>query len=376
MDAVDVVVIGAGIAGLSAAAALAEHVSVCVVEMETVPAHHATGRSAALYIPTYGPPTVRRLTAASSAFFHSADEGRSPTPLITPRPVMFVADAEHRVDLDRQIVELGRAGGHLELVDGRAARDRCPALRPEWVEAAGVDHDAYDIDVAATVAAFRRRLVDRGGRLQTDHRVIDLDRRAAGWTVTTTNGAISTGTVVNAAGAWVDRVAALAGIAALGFEPRRRTMGIGPVSTGHDIGDHFVAHTAMHFYFGAEHGDVMFSPADATPSEPTDARPEEIDLALAIDRINEATTIGLRSVRQSWAGLRTFSPDGDLVLGPDPADPRFVWCGGQGGYGIHTSAGAAKATAALTLGEPLPQELTETGLTPAALTAERLTDAP
>lgn len=376
MENVDVVVIGAGIAGLSAAAALAGEVSVMVVEMESSPAHHATGRSAALYIPTYGPPNVRRLTAASAHFFGSDDDGRAPTPLVSPRSVMFVADADHRSHLIRLSENMGEAGGRLELIDADAARTRCPVLRDEWVVGAGVDHDAFDIDVAATVASFRSTLVEAGGKIRTDHRVTALDRGADGWTVTTTSGSISTGTVVNASGAWVDRVAALAGIEPFGFVPKRRTMGISPLADGVDPGDHFVAHVETGFYFGAEHGGLMFSPADETPSEPTDARPEEIDLAMAIERINEATTLGLRSVRQSWAGLRTFSPDGDLVIGPDPTEPSFIWCGGQGGYGIHTAPAAAMATAALALGRPLPAPLVDVGLTPEHVLPNRLVGKP
>lgn len=372
MESVDVLVIGAGVAGLSSAAALADDVSVMVVEMESTPAHHATGRSAALYLPTYGPPTVRRLTAASAAFFHSCDDGRSATPLVSPRSVMYVADDGHREHLTGLADGMGEAGGTLELIDAPAARTRCPALRDDWVVAGGVDHDALDIDVAATVATFRSRLVERGGQIRTDHRVTDLHRNVGGWTVTTTSGSISAGRVVNASGAWVDRVAEIAGLEPLGFVPKRRTMGVGPVAVGVDPGDHFIAHADMAFYFGAEHGGVMFSPADETPSEPTDARPEEIDLAIAIDRVNEATTLGLRSVRQSWAGLRTFSADGDLVIGPDPDEPTFIWCGGQGGYGIHTSAAAAMATAALTLGTALPGPLVDVGLEPDDLLPHRL----
>ncbi len=372
MESVDVVVIGAGIAGLSAAAALAPDVSVVVVDMEASPAHHATGRSAALYIPTYGPPNVRRLTAASAEFFHSGGDGRATSPLISPRMVMFVADDDHHQHLLDFEASHGEAGGRLEIIDSAASRVRCPGLRPEWVVAAGVDHDAYDIDVAATVATFRSALIERGGQIRTDHHVTAIERSRDGWTVTTSGGPISAGIVLNAAGAWVDHVAAMAGITPLGFVPKRRTMGIGPIAAGEDAGDHFVAHAAMHFYFGGEHGDLMFSPADETPSEPVDARPEEIDVALAIERINEATTLGLRSVRQSWAGLRTFSPDGDLVIGPDPSDASFVWCGGQGGYGIHTAPAAASATAALTLGGELPTELQDVGLTPSDLLPDRL----
>ena len=372
METVDVVVVGAGIAGLSAAAELAADVSVAVVDMEHSPAHHATGRSAALYLPTYGPASVRRLTAASSEFFLTGAAGRAASPLVSPRTVMYVADDEHHQHLLDFAASHGVAGGELEIIGGAASRVRCPGLRTEWVVAAGIDHDAFDIDVAATVATFRSMLVEGGGRILTDHRVNAIERSRDGWTVTTSAGALSAGVVVNAAGAWVDHVAQIAGMTPLGFIPKRRSMGIGPVARGEDAGDHFVAHAAMHFYFGAEHGDLMFSPADETPSEPVDARPEEIDLALAIDRINGATTLGLRSVRQSWAGLRTFSPDGGLVIGPDPADTSFVWCGGQGGYGIHTAPAAAMATAALALGAALPASLQDVGLTPNDVLADRL----
>lgn len=372
MESVDVVVVGGGIAGMSCAAHLATDVSVAVVEMEATPGHHATGRSAALYLPTYGPTTVRRLTAASVDFFRSAGDGRAPTPLVTPRSVMYVADEAHLARLRSLAESLGVAGGDLELIGPTECRRRCPALEPAWVVAGGVDHDAMDIDVAATMATFRSMLIERGGRLRTDHRVTAIDRSAAGWEVTTTEQSFSTGMIVNAAGAWVDDVARLAAVEPLGFEPRRRTMGIGPVAAGTDAGDHFVAHADMDFYFHAEHGDLMFSPADETPSEPTDARPEEIDVALAIERINEATSLGLRSVRQAWAGLRTFSPDGSLVLGPDPVEPGFVWCAGQGGYGIHTAPAAALATASLALGRPLPEELGTAGLTSEQLGAGRL----
>lgn len=368
----DVVVIGAGIAGLSAAAALSSDASVVVVEMEDTPAHHATGRSAALFLPTYGPATVRRLAAASAEFFRSAGHGRAESPVVSPRSVMYVADAEHEQQLVAMTGELGQAGGRLELIDAAECRERCPALRDDWVVAGALDPDALDIDVAATVATFRSELIGNGGQLRVGHRVTAIDRTNDGWTVHTTAGSYSTGTIVNAAGAWVDEVAMLAGVAPLGFEPKRRTMAVSPFATDADPGDHFVAHATMDFYFSAERSDaIMYSPADETPSEPTDARPEEIDVAMAIERINEATTLDLRSVRQQWAGLRTFSPDGDLVIGPDATEPSFVWCGGQGGYGIETSPAAGLATAALASGHALPDGLVAAGLTPAALSSTR-----
>lgn len=367
----DVVVVGAGIAGLSAAAELAAECTVRVLETESAPTHHATGRSAALFIPTYGPPTVRRLTAASRGWFESNGNGRSDVGLMSHRYVMFATDQANLGRLEDRVSSMGDAGGHLERIDAAEARAICPALRPEWVVAGGVDSDAHDLDVAAIVGLYRRLLSERGGHVHTDQRVTALSRTASGWALETTAGDVTCDLVVNAAGAWVDEVAESAGVAALGFEPRRRTIAVSRQAQGCDPGKAFVAHANEEFYFGAEPGGVLFSPADETPSEPCDAKPEEVDIAYAIERINEATSLGLRSVQASWAGLRTFGADGSVVIGPDPAEPTFVWCAGQGGYGIHTAPAAAQATAAVALGTSLPKHLTEAGLTIAALGPNR-----
>ncbi len=369
-----VAVVGAGIAGLSAAARLAAHTDVVVLEMEATPAHHASGRSAALYIPTYGPPPIRRLTRAGFDWFHSRGHGAADVDLISPRTVMFAADEDHVSHLADTARSMGDAGGTLELIDADAARAICPGLRPDWVVAGGVDRDAYDMDVAAIVDTFRRELRSHGGRIDLAHRVTALTRLATGWRLETTGGPIECDVVVNAAGAWVDDVARSAGLTPLGFVPKRRTIGIGRLDPMNAslVGPAFVAHAAEQWYFGAEPGGVLFSPADETPSEPCDARPEEIDLARALDGIDQATTLGIRSVSSSWAGLRTFSPDGSIVIGPDPDEETFVWCGGQGGYGIHTSVAAASATTAAVLGEPLPPDLLAAGLTFTDLAPGRL----
>lgn len=372
MESCDVLVIGAGIAGLSAGAELAEHCSVLVVDMEATPAHHATGRSAALYIPTYGPPAIRRLTRASRAWLESRAHGLADTDLISPRLVMYATDEAHIDDLHRMVENMDNAGGTLHRLDADETRALCPALRPDWVVAGGVDRDAFDLDVAAIVATYRRRLAAAGGQVALDHRVTALERSGSGWRAVTTAGEIGCGRVVNAAGAWVDDVATLAGLPPLGFVPKRRTIGVSPRREDSDPGDAFVAHVAEQFYFGREAGGLLFSPADETPSAAVDAKPEEIDLARAIDAINTCTTLGLRSVSSSWAGLRTFSADGSIVIGPDPAEPTFVWCGGQGGYGIHTCPAAARATAALTLGDDLPPDLTDGGLAADHLLPDRL----
>lgn len=368
--------VGAGIAGLSAAAELAPWCSVTVVEAEATPAHHATGRSAALYIPTYGPPTIRRLTAASREFFETRGHGDADTALIRPRLVMYAACEQDLDDLDELVRSMGDAGGTLHPLSASETVDLCPVLRPEWVAAGGVDRDAFDMDVAAIVQVFRARLRRAGGSIATDHRVTGMRRAGDGWRIETTAGVVHGGVVVNAAGAWVDEVAALAGIEPLGFVPKRRTIGISPLAPGVEVGSTFVADAGWRFYFGREPGGVLFSPADETPSPPCDARPEELDLARAIDAITAATTLRLRSVSSSWAGLRTFGPDGSIVLGPDPAEPTFVWCAGQGGYGIHTAPAAGRATAALTLGRGLPTDLTSEGLASGPLGPTRLLERP
>ncbi len=368
----DVVVVGAGIAGLSAAAELASECDVAVVEMEPAPAHHATGRSAALLIPTYGPPSIRRLTRAGRAWFETRGEGRADTALLTPRDVLYVSDEARLPALEELRESMGSAGGVLELLDAEEARSLCPALQPGWFAGAGVDRDAGDLDVAAIVAVFRRLLSERGGTLSLEHRGVGLERDGDGWRVETSAATLGCELVVDAAGAWADRVAALAGAKPVGFVPKRRTLAVSRPTGPDAVGEGFVANVPMTFYFGAEPGGVLFSPGDETPSEPCDARPEELDVALAIERINTATTLGLRSVSSSWAGLRTFSPDGSIVIGPDPAEPGFVWCAGQGGYGIHTAPAAARATAALALGRGLPSDLAEGGLTPEDLGVARL----
>ena len=367
----DVVVIGAGIAGLAAAAQLGPDASVRVLEMEQTPAHHATGRSAALYIPTYGPAQVQALTRASRPWFTSNAEGRSSTDLLTSRDVMYVSDQQHLAELHELVDMTTRNGGVLDVIDADDCWQRCPALRPGWVSAGAVDRDAHDMDVAAIVDVFRRMLVDGGGSIDLDHRVTAITARRGGWDVATTQGVLRTDVIVNAAGAWVDHVAGMAGVAPLGFVPKRRTLAVSVPTPGADPGTGFVADAGETFYFGREAGGVLFSPSDANPSEPRDARPEEIDVARAIDAVNVATTLGLRSVRSSWAGLRTFSPDGGLVIGADPSSAGFVWCAGQGGYGIQTSYAAGAAAAALALGRPLPDALVAAGLTAEHLTPDR-----
>jgi D-arginine dehydrogenase len=323
----DVLVIGGGIAGVSIAYELAEHADVVLLEAEPELARHTTGRSAAIYAPSYGGPVVRELTTASGPMFGDG--------ILTPHPALWIAVDDEGVD---------RLGAfEAEPVTPREAVDLCPALRLPL--AARIDRSAMDIDVMALHAWYVSGLKERGGEVRTGEPVTELRRDGGGWIV---NG-MRTQTVVNAAGAWADRIAELAGVPTIGLQPMRRTLALAR-ATGVDPAWPLVADAADSFYFRPESGHVMISPADETPSEPCDAKPDELDIAIALERVNAATTFGLRSVHTAWAGLRSFVADREPVVGAWPDHPGFVFFAGQGGYGIQMAPALARTGAAVVLG--------------------------
>lgn len=325
---VDVLVIGGGIAGVSIACELAAHADVLLVEAEPELARHTTGRSAAIYAPSYGSAAVRELTAASGPLFGDG--------ILTPRPALWIAVDDEGVDHVREL--------EAEPITPGQAVELCPVLHPPL--AAAVDRTAHDIDVMALHAAYVRDLKARGGTVRTGTPVTSIRRDGAGWQVDGTKA----GTVVNAAGAWADRMAELAGVPTVGLRPMRRTIALasGPVTL--DPGTPLVADAANRFYFRQDSGRALISPADETPSEPCDARPDELDIALALERVNAATTLGLRTVHTAWAGLRTFAPDRDPVVGAWPDHPGFHFFAGQGGYGIQMAPALARLGAGVVLG--------------------------
>ncbi|MCP2305351.1 NAD(P)/FAD-dependent oxidoreductase [Actinokineospora globicatena] len=326
----DVVVVGGGIGGVSVAAELAVHGSVVLVEAESDLARHTTGRSAAVYAPSYGGAVVRALTEASLPLF---GEG-----LLSPRPMLWVGDVA------------GLAGDVQEISVDEALR-LCPVLRPERVGGLAVDLGTRDIDVMGLHQRYVRRLKAAGGEIRKGAPVTAVRRDGAGWRVTAGTEEISAGVVVNAAGAWTDRVAELAGVPALGLRPLRRTIAIATGDAPVGAGWPLVADVADTFYFRPEGPGVLVSPADETPVEPGDAKPDELDVALAVDRVNEVTTLGLRSVRTAWAGLRTFAPDREPVVGELPGHPGFSFFAGQGGYGIQMAPALAVAAARIIVGQ-------------------------
>jgi len=368
--AFDVLVIGAGIAGASIAHFLAPHARVAVLEREAMPGYHTTGRSAAMFMESYGPSQVRALTRASRTFL-SPPAGGEPS-LITPRGALYVARAEQADQLAALHDQLRRDGASVRPIDAAAARARVPVLREEATATALLDEQACDIDVDRLHQRFLRGARQHGAQLfaGTDVRAITCaDGR---WFVTTPTQRFSAPQLVNAAGAWADVVAALAGVAPLGLEPRRRSAFTFAPPSGLDVRDWpCVAGIDEDFYFKPEAGVLLGSPANADPVPPHDVVAEELDIATGIARIEAATTLSIRRPLRTWAGLRSFVPDGGLVGGFDDAAPGFFWCCGQGGYGIQTSPAMGQACAANLLGNALPAHIADEGITFADLACRR-----
>jgi D-arginine dehydrogenase len=359
---VDIAVIGGGMAGASLAAWVAEEggAHVLLVEAEVTLAQHTTGRSAAAYLPNYGNTTVRALTVASWEHFVEIS-ARAEHAVLTPRPALWLAD--HDGEAEARIGAMLEDPGYVSLegLDGPGAVAVCPVLRPERVACAALDRSGQDIDVAAVHDHYVGRLRAAGGEVVPGERVAAIRSGPAGWELTTNSGrSIVTAVVADAAGAWCDRVAEMAGLRPAGIVPHRRTIAVcRPTAPLDTTGWPLVVDVTEGYYFRPEGGLMLVSPADETPSEPCDARPDELDVALAIERVNERTTLGLRSVQSAWAGLRSFTADRTPVVGFDPSAEGFFWFGGQGGYGIQMAPALAELGAALLLGRPLAPGLDE-----------------
>ena len=366
----DVLVIGAGIAGASVAHFLSPHARVALLEREAMPGMHTTGRSAAMFMESYGPAQVRALTRASRAYLATPLDGEAP--LITPRGALFIARAD-RVDELRALHEqLLRDGTHARLLSSAEACARVPVLREEAVALALLDDDSCDIDVDRLHQRFLRGARQQGAQLFVNAEVEAMALANGRWTVSTPTQQFTAPLLVNAAGAWADAIAALAGAAPLGLEPRRRSAFTFAPPAGLDT-SHWpcIADIDESFYFKPEAGVLLGSPANADPVLAHDVVAEELDIAIGIDRIQAATTLHIRRPLRTWAGLRSFVPDGALVGGFDAAVPGFFWCCGQGGYGIQTSPAMGQACAASLLGQALPAHIGDEGLAFADLAPRR-----
>jgi D-arginine dehydrogenase len=371
----DVLVIGAGIAGASVAAELASRRRVVILEMEEQPGYHTTGRSAAVFAECYGNRLVRALTRASRPFLERTPPGAE-VPLLAPRGWLSIArrdQLERLGDLERELLA---NGGTVQPVSEAEARALVPILRRGHVAAALLDRSAMDIDVHALHQLYLRRLRAAGGETITGARAVALDRAGGDWRVRTTQGDFAAPIVIDAAGAWADEVGRLAGAATIGLAPMRRTALILDLPRGTRIsGWPLVVDADESFYFKPEGGTLLASPADETPSPPCDARPEDLDVAVAVDRITAACDIEVSHVARRWAGLRSFVADRSPVAGFDPRAAGFFWLAGQGGYGIQTAPALSRLAAALALGEPIPDDIAAQGVTAAQLAPDRLAES-
>ncbi|MDB5429982.1 MAG: FAD-dependent oxidoreductase [Caulobacter sp.] len=370
METVDYLVVGAGVAGASVAAELADRARVCLIEQEEQPGYHATGRSAAIFARNYGVAAVRALTQASETFFKTPPAGFAQAPLFKPRQILEIGREDQ---LGALAASAAAAAGVLTTLSRSQVLALAPMLRPHSVAAGLLDPAAGDLDVHELLSGWLRLFKARGGRLMTGAALLELSRKDGGWRARTARGEVQARVVVNAAGAWADGVAELAGAAALGLTPRRRTGVMVDAPPGAVIDDWpMVVDADELFYFKPDAGRIMLSPGDATATAPCDAAPEELDVAVAIDRVLAATTLDIRRVRSRWAGLRTFAPDEHPVVGFDVATPGFFWLAGQGGFGIQTAPALSLAAAALIRGEPLPEALIANGVDARALSPGRL----
>jgi len=336
----DFIIIGAGIAGLSAAAALSDLGRVLVLEAEAHPAHHASGRSAALYEPRYGLPPVVELSLASGPAF------RAQPGILSDRGLMIVAGADQRAAFERDL-----AGFQLEEITTETARAVVPILNPESVAFAGLADHAWDIDTDLLIQTHIRRLRAAGGQLMTGARVGAIRHAGGLWRVTTPQGDHAAPVLINAAGAWVDAVAALAGVAPLGFTPLRRSMARIPAPGGLDVARWpMIFGCGESWYAKPDAGALIVSPAEEDPLPPQDAWADDMVLAEGLARYEAMVTEPVTRLVANWAGLRTFAPDRVPVIGPDPHVPGFFWLAGQGGYGFQTSPAAAGLVADLLAG--------------------------
>lgn len=343
----DIIVIGAGIAGISAAAELALDARVVVLEMEAQAGYHASGRSAAYFAAGYGKKVVREITACCEHFLRNPPEGFTEVELFRPRDCLYFG----REDQLEQMLEMQVDNPRLQFIDAGAVCERVPLMSPEYVHGAMWDIKGGDIDVDALLQGFLRQFRRRGGQYLAGHRVNEMERKAGVWNVTAGDQKFQAPVIVNAAGAWVEQIAAQAGLASLGIQPLRRTALTISAPEGVDIRDWpEMVDVDEEFYFKPDAGQILISPADETPSEPCDAQPEELDVATGVYRFEQATGLDIRRVNHSWAGLRTFAPDRVMVAGFDPRCEGFFWLSGQGGYGVQSAAAMARMTRYLVTG--------------------------
>lgn len=365
-----IIIIGGGIAGLSLAAAVQPWAEVTLIEREPHLGYHASGRSAALFSETYGNALVRALSRASRQAIVGGGF------VAHHRGALHVGGVRDGARIDSLATELQAMVPSVRRLSAAQVNALVPAIATNATCGGVHEPDALDIDTDKMLAASASALKAGGSTIRTGEEVLEIDRSADGFRVTTQASAYQADIVVNAAGAWVDVIGGLAGLAGLGFRPKRRTAFLFDPPAGVDVGAWpLVVDLHEQFYFKPDAGRLIGSLADETDSEPCDAYPEDIDVAIAVDRIEQATTLRIGRPSTPWAGLRTFAPDRTPVVGFDPRRPGFFWLGGQGGYGFQVSLTLARLGSVLLQGQPMPDDLAALGVTAAALAPDRFITA-
>jgi len=369
----DFLVIGAGAAGTSAAYELSRKGRVALVERESAPAYHSTSRSAAVLAENYGPVGWQRLSTASRAFFENPPQDFAEHPLLRPLGALFFATEAEAPSLERSAKELARRGVPHRLLTAREAAALSPTVRVEPFAIALHEPGCADIDAAALVQGYIRGARRNGATIALDAAVRAIAKANGRWVVDAGKTTLEAPVLVNAAGAWADDIAALAGLPRRGVQPYRRTaITFDPPEGADSARWPMTFDVAETWYFKPEAGRIMVSPVDKTATPPCDCQPEELDVAVAVDRIEQATTMRVRRIHSRWAGLRTFAPDEQPVVGADPDAEGFFWLAGQGGNGVMAAPAAARLLASLATGGGVPADLAALGVDTGAIAPARL----
>lgn len=364
----DIAVIGAGIAGASVAAELsASSLRVVLIEQESQPGYHTTGRSAAVYSPIYGPKPIRALTRAALPFFEAPPKGFSERPLLSPIDAAFIARRDQMEHLEAMEQDLADATS-VSRVTGAVLKGRLPLLREGYAMAALWDTGTSEIDVAALHQGYLRMFKAHGGTLITRAPVTALYHLAGVWKIETPQGTITSPTIVNAAGAWADELGQMAGAERVGLTPKRRTALMIDAPGGTNLRAlPLTIDIQEQFYLKPDAGKLLISPANEDPEPPCDVQPDEMDIAICVDRIERAFEVSVKRVESPWAGLRSFVADKAPVIGFSQKVERFYWLAGQGGYGIQSAPGIAQYAAAELRGEVVPAHIVAQNLDPESL---------
>ncbi|MBW4788395.1 FAD-binding oxidoreductase [Alcaligenes faecalis subsp. faecalis] len=370
----DYVIVGAGMAGVSLAYRLPEEAHVLVLERESHAAYHSTGRSAAMFVETYGTETIRALTVAGNDFFSHPPAGFSDQPILLPRGVLYVGTAEQQGLLDSQYQDWHEQGLDVSRLSAEEALAMVPCLDPAQLAGALYDGQGQDMDVHALHQGFLKGAQAKGVKLRLDTEVLSAKWDGECWEVQLNSEptTLRTRVLVNAVGAWADILAERCGVQALGIQPKRRSAFLFSPPEGVDHREWpAVIDIGEEFYFKPDAGMLLGSPANADDVDAHDVVAEELDVATGIYRIEERTQLRIRRPSHTWAGLRSFAPDGELVIGQDAQCPGFFWLAGQGGYGIQTAAGASLLAASLLQKQDLPESLKALKIDPAVVSPAR-----